>query len=208
MHGQRAVHRDLKPANVVRAEDRWKLGDLGLVRAVEGSLVNASESRGTLLYMAPEVLDDLVGPSVDVWALGVVLQECLTGVLAYTASNEKTLVKALVARAPTIVPNLPPPFDAVVRGCLVKDPRARWTAAQVLGVLSGVSPAAGRPSVVSGLRPQSTSTPGLLEDLDRLLNGDRDAASKAPPAAQTRPKPPLALQADLQAFLDQRYPGR
>jgi len=93
MHVQRAVHRDVKPANVFRAGGRWKLGDLGLTRKVEGNLVNASGIRGTPLYLAPETLDEMVGPSVDVWALGVLLQECLTGVLAYDVSTEVALVK-------------------------------------------------------------------------------------------------------------------
>lgn len=207
LHDQGAVHRDLKPANVFRVGKRWKLGDLGLVRAVEGTLVNASERRGTLLYMAPEALDGLVGPSVDVWALGVVLQECLAGVLAYSASNEASLLRTLVTQEPTIARSLPPPFDAVVRGCLVKDPRARWTAEQVLGVLSGAR-AEARPSVGSAKRSRSATPGGLLDDLERLLNGDRDAGSAARTAARTQAKAPLGLQADLQAFLDRRYSGR
>jgi len=172
LHGQNAVHRDVKPANVFRAGNRWKLGDLGLVRGVEGSLVKASEGRGTPLYMAPETLDEMVGSSVDVWALGVMLQECLTGVLAYDASNEVALVKAVLARDPTIAPNLPPPFDAVVRGCLVKDPRKRWTAQQVLEALEGSSPAEVRASVVR--RPRSevvSSAPRGLVALGRNAQG-------------------------------------
>jgi len=174
MHAQGAVHRDVKPANVFRAGGRWKLGDLGLTRGVEGNLVKASEVRGTPLYLAPEVLDELVGPSVDVWALGVLLQECLTGVLAYDVSTQVALVKAMLVREPTIAPDLPAPFDAVVRGCLVKDPRERWTAAQVLKVLEGgrAPAAAAGPSVVSVPRSEVVaSAPRGLVALGRNAQG-------------------------------------
>ena len=173
LHGRGVVHRDIKPDNVLYADGRWKLGDLGLVRPVDGILVRTVHQSGTPLYRAPETLDEMVGASVDVWALGVMLQQCLTGVLAYTASNDVALVKAMMAREPTIAPDLPSPFDAVVRGCLVKDPRARWTAQQVLEALStGSSPTAPRPSVVSVPRSEVVpSAPRGLVALGRNAQG-------------------------------------
>jgi formylglycine-generating enzyme required for sulfatase activity len=154
LHGQNVVHRGLKPANVFRARDSWKLGDLGLV--------SASGLKGSPLYLAPEVMDTEVGPALDVWALGVLLQESLTGVLAYEAPSEAALYGALLIREPTIAPNLPPPFDAIVRGCLVKDPQARWTAVQVLEALSGATrqPAPPSPPVPS---PAPLSPPPLVQ---------------------------------------------
>lgn len=83
LHGRGAVHRDVKPDNVLYVDGHWKLGDLGLVRPVDGSLVRTVTRQGTPLYVAPEALEGEVGPVSDVWSLGVMLQECLTGVLAY-----------------------------------------------------------------------------------------------------------------------------
>jgi serine/threonine protein kinase len=137
LHVQGVVHRDLKPANVFRARDRWKLGDLGLVRAVEGSLVSASGFKGSPQFMSPEALAGKVSTASDVWSLGALLQEALTGTPVYSGATVPELILASATQEPTIAPDLPSPFDAVVRGCLVKGPRSRWTAAQVLEALEG-----------------------------------------------------------------------
>jgi len=180
LHGQRVAHLDVKPENLLRVGDHWKLGDLGQVRVVEGTLDQTETPRGTPLYRAPETMKKLVGPSVDIWALGVLLQECLTGILAYNATSVEGLFGALLTEAPTIAPDLPPPFDAVVRGCLVKDPGERWTAAQVLAAVSPSSaPASGsRSEVVApavpplaprGLVAMGRNWPGLERfQVDRL----------------------------------------
>jgi serine/threonine protein kinase len=137
LHSQGAVHRDVKPENLFASGTRWKLGDLGLARAVDNSLVNASDIKGTLEYMAPETFNGLTGPSVDVWSLGAIVQEALSGVLPYDASfSLGELTAAVLTQEPRLVGGLAPPFDAVVRGCLVKDPQRRWTAAQVVETLT------------------------------------------------------------------------
>jgi formylglycine-generating enzyme required for sulfatase activity len=178
LSAQGAVYRDVEPANVFRVGDRWKLGHLVITRALRvmramrewdlptGALPSASE----LIHLAPEVLDDRVEPACDVWSLGALLQEALAGVLAYNATSQLALVKAMMTQEPTIAPDLPSPFDAVVRGCLVKDPRSRWTAEQVLQALSG-SDAPARPSVGGPRSEVVASAPRGLVALGRNAQG-------------------------------------
>jgi len=67
--------------------------------------------------------------------LGVVIQECLTGVLPYTGSSDVEVIAATLTQEPKIAADLPEPFLTIVRGCLTKDYRARWTATDVLQAL-------------------------------------------------------------------------
>lgn len=129
-----AVHRDVKPENLIRVNGTWKLGDFGLTAAV-GSDWNNS---GTLLFMPPEAVrgDVPIDPATDVWAMGVTLQSCITGRFPYPMDGgEGDYIARLLKDEPHVVPGLPVPFDAVVRGCLRRDPAARWTARRVLEVL-------------------------------------------------------------------------
>lgn len=142
LHGQGAVHRDLKPENLFQSGPRWKLGDLGLLQAVERALTRATSQRGTLHYMAPETLQDQVGPSVDMWGLGVLLQEALTGALPFPDSSPQAWMASLMQAEPAISPNLPAPLAEVIRGCLVRDPARRLTAPQALARLQGEKAAA------------------------------------------------------------------
>lgn len=188
LHSRGAVHRDVKPDNVLYADGHWKLGDLGLMRPVDGSLVQTVSRQGTPLYVAPEVMQDQVGTSVDVWALGVMVQQCLTGVLPYNGVNEVALYGALATRKPTIAPDLPAPFDAVVRGCLVKDPGRRWTAAQVAQALSGASPASA---------PAAVRDASMVDSSAPAPPGDAQRRSVAPAAANRRSTAPGLLLAVL-----------
>jgi serine/threonine-protein kinase len=141
-----AVHRDVKPANILRVGNVWKLGDFGLVRGFAGTSTKASARKGTVVYMSPEAMLGATGPFVDVWALGAVIQECLTGTLPYSGSSDTEIIAAALTREPSISGELTEPFLSVVKTCLVKDRQRRWTAKQVGDGLRGIGsppPAAG-----------------------------------------------------------------
>jgi serine/threonine protein kinase len=118
-HARGIVHRDLKPENIFFTEvgatpDRWGrvlVGDLGLAKHFESDDPEARQSRslshsgnfaGTPGYMAPEQVDDSksVGPSADIFALGAILHECLTGQPAFSGETIIEVIDAITKRAP------------------------------------------------------------------------------------------------------------
>ncbi|NDD30155.1 MAG: hypothetical protein EB084_18010, partial [Proteobacteria bacterium] len=122
LHAGQLVHRDLKPANVLRVGSTWKLSDFGLARE-SGYLRTASRHPGTPAYSPPEAESDTLESSFDMWSLGCVLHECLTGRLPTSPSQPRT---------PVIDASIPAPFQAIITGCLLQDPKRRLTAEQCL----------------------------------------------------------------------------
>jgi Tol biopolymer transport system component len=144
-HRQGVVHRDLKPGNVMITKGGAKLLDFGLAKAagLEISLDGATEHRpltqegtilGTFQYMAPEQLEaQNVDHRADIFALGTLLYEMLTGRRAFDGKTKTSLIAAIVSAEPQplsqIQPLTPPALEHVIRKCLAKDPEARWQSA-------------------------------------------------------------------------------
>jgi F-box protein 11 len=135
------VHRDVKPGNVLRVGETWKLGDFGLLRAMPEAGGASIETRvGTPAYAPPESYEGRLSPAWDVWSFGAMLYECLLGCLPFTATTPQQFRIAVASQEPNWPDSLPTPFDAILRGCLRRDPTQRWTMAQVLEALQ-TSPA-------------------------------------------------------------------
>jgi len=138
IHAAGIVHRDIKPHNVMLlpgTPERLVLTDFGLARALEtdgqGGSITGAVAVGTLDYMAPEQLEGKPAtPGFDVYALGIMLYEMLTGQKPF--QGETALAGALArlqasAPAPSQrVPGLHPGWDALVARCLERDPAARF----------------------------------------------------------------------------------
>jgi WD40 repeat protein len=141
-HGEGVVHRDLKPANVLLAADGTaKVTDFGLAQPVEGgrSLTQSGLLVGTPGYMAPEQAAGkraLVGPATDVYALGVVLYQLLTGQLPFPGDNTLEVLRAVTSDEPArprrLRPGLPRDLEAVALHCLEKEPARRYPSALAL----------------------------------------------------------------------------
>jgi len=148
-HEHGIVHRDLKSANVmVTPEGRVKVLDFGLARrlgdSVSGAAVETSSwtmpgmIAGTLSYMAPEILrGERADARSDVWAIGVVLHEMLTGERPFAGQTPFELSSVILSGPPRPLPSrMPAGLVAVVRKCLQKDPAARYaTAVELHGAL-------------------------------------------------------------------------
>jgi len=126
LHDQGIVHRDLKPSNIFREEGIIKIGDYGLCKFISsGRRSGQTESVGTVHYMAPEVAHGRYGKDVDIYALGVILYEMLTGNVPFDGQSVgEILMKHMVAQ-PDLTP-LPPPFRPIVGKALDKDPEKRY----------------------------------------------------------------------------------
>lgn len=135
LHGQRQVHRDLKPANILRARNRWKLSDFGLVRRLDSrSYAQTSNPIGTIVYMPPEAFEGNISAAWDMWSLGIMLVQMVTNRLPYQF-NEPTQLLKWVMNCELNLPPLPEEFKPIILGCLQQDRQRRWTAQQVLNTL-------------------------------------------------------------------------
>ena len=143
-HAAGVVHRDIKPPNVIIGEaDRVKVTDFGIARAVGESTLTATGSvLGTAHYISPEQAGGAeVGPAADIYSLGIVLYEMLTGSLPFT--GDSALAVALrhvsddVPPPSELNPEVPASLDAVVARATAKDPRDRFGSADEMNKALG-----------------------------------------------------------------------
>ncbi|MFA6957519.1 MAG: protein kinase [Thermoanaerobaculia bacterium] len=151
-HRKGIIHRDLKPGNVMLTRAGAKLLDFGLAKEADSlpeapagdvtsgvvtdahPLTEEGSIVGTLQYMAPERLEGSAADArSDIFALGALLYEMVTGEKAFGGRSRTSIIAALAQCSPpaieTKVTGIPPAFDHVVRRCLARDPEERWQSA-------------------------------------------------------------------------------
>ena len=159
-HACGVIHRDLKPSNIFlsvepgSAEVKPRVLDFGVSKIGKGvgddhSLTQSGTLMGTPYYMAPEQLaDGRLDARADVYALGVILYQCLSGALPYDARSFSALVTQVATREPTPLgqqcPELPASLQACVMRALARDPQARH--ASVTALIEALEAATREPS--------------------------------------------------------------
>jgi len=150
-HRDGVIHRDLKPANIMLTSDGAKILDFGVAKwlsaggdgataTIPGALSTVTAPGvlvGTIQYMSPEQLEGLaVDSRSDLFALGAIIYEMMTGRRAFAGDQSTTVIAAILSSDPprlsSLNPLTPPMLDRIVTKCLAKDPARRWQSASDL----------------------------------------------------------------------------
>jgi hypothetical protein len=138
-HAAGLIHRDVKPQNImIDPKGNVRLTDFGIVKALSApALTQSGMTFGTAAYLSPEQATGApVGPASDIYALGCVMYEMLSGVPPFTGENPAIVAYKQVWEQPRplheLVPEVPPSLEGIVMRCLNKDPERRYPSAQAL----------------------------------------------------------------------------
>ena len=130
LHERGIVHRDLKPGNIFYEDGYVKIGDYGLSKAIGVSRHSGQTiTVGTVHYMAPEVGMGKYDRSIDIYALGIVLYEMLTGQVPFFGSSHGEILMKHLMSQPDLT-GIEEPFSTVIRKAMSKDPAERYQSVQ------------------------------------------------------------------------------
>jgi eukaryotic-like serine/threonine-protein kinase len=208
-HRHGVIHRDVKPGNLLRARDgAVKLADFGIAKATEqSSITQVGSVLGTAAYLAPEqARGEEAGPRADLYALGVVAYQLISGRLPYAATSLTELaLKQQQERPPmldALVAAVSPELADAVAIALALDPHDRYQSARemgraLIGGAGGLSP--GQDQAVAGTGPRTQAT--RLLAANRTSRPSERVAQAGAPARVTprRPRPGPARRASADA---------
>ena len=167
LHDHGIVHRDLKPGNIFSEDSTVKIGDYGLSKFISCSRRSGqTESIGTVHYMAPEISNGRYGREIDVYAMGIMLYEMLTGRVPFEGESiGEVLMKHLTAE-PDLA-GLDAPYRDIVARALAKDPEVRvGSVAELMAMLPGEG-------LVPSPAPAAVRSRRVVEDVE-LVEEDEE----------------------------------
>jgi serine/threonine protein kinase len=204
LHGQHIIHRDLKPANILLQGETPRLADFGLARVLKSSGQSAGVA-GTPAYMAPETFDGKRSEQSDIWSVGVILYQLLTGNLPYPQTEIISLIGALVRHKPVPLPeSVPAPFHQIIDRALQKEPEHRYASAlemrKALQAAMAQVPAdiSGDLILVSVVPDEAQQPPTVLLDPSPSSSINAKVTDRAPVAQATAEASPATRQPAIQ----------
>ena len=178
-HAQGVVHRDVKPENVLLDANTGvaRLTDFGIARLVDGPRrTRATRIVGTPDYLAPEVIEGCPpGPPVDVYALGTLIFELLTGWTPFGGGHPGAVLRRHVTETVPEIVGMPEPLAELLDACLSKAPAARLTAAELCHRLRELEP------LLEGLRALRIPDPRAVVDPAALAQAQGPAGPPGRP---------------------------
>jgi predicted Ser/Thr protein kinase len=215
-HKNHVVHRDIKPANIMIARNRdIKIMDFGIAKISTGSRTHDGTVLGSPKYMAPEqVVGKATDGRTDIFALGAILYEMLTGTVPFNGDNLNAIMYKIVNEEPTppstLTARVPPAFDRIIAKALAKRPEDRYQTAKEfandLRNCEAALPREARQPASRAAKPEQGSKPTTAEhdatvflpygqDKYAAASGWEVEENDAPPEEDTPPRRKLYLLA-------------
>ena len=209
-HAEGIVHRDVKPANVMLAPAGAKVVDFGIAAAIAPGRTGEAdfEVLGTPAYLAPErLIDDVVEPASDVYALGIILYQLLADRSPWTSENTTQMLTAHIYIDPAPLESMPGVPDYVIElcnRCLSKDPSMRPSAREAAAVLAQGA----RLRVVTDEAPPLPNAMAFDVEPSVLVRPQSDAPAPLPSTSQpsSGPSSPDGGDADQEQPVPQPAP--
>lgn len=208
LHSEKVIHRDMKPQNVlVSSNGTIKLCDFGFARALSSYTTVLTSIKGTPLYMAPELVQELpYDGRVDLWSLGVICYELFVGQPPFYTNSLMTLVQLIIQKPVHFPDSMSSTFRSFLKGLLQKDPSYRlgWPDLLSHPFIKEAFGRQGSAREVGALRPppararsssaKATATKHLIEAWGQaaaaplgIAGGAGGAGAGAPPGAPVTP---------------------